>query len=815
MSMSQPITVDEDELLAFNERAARQGHADRLATEETGTRGRYDRYQEEYHEFCKLVFKDDAERPPVTVDRAYNFLFYHAYRPLMPKQKKGEKRTVAPNTFPKWFKHDVYTEAFNRCKDADPSVTDLSTGDKYIGYTHWNNIKSSLLETADSHVKAEMRLDSRIKTLVKTVTARNGMQARARKEEKVTNQMPHWDLMPVIHKLEELFWGKHADKPDWERIACAMRDRWCFNDSMQCIIRAESLWKEELSDMLHYTHQQAGEPSPYEVLVRVLWDGKTNQKAKGKSLLAQCFRHLDPKKCAIGSKAFYLFSRFRCTDEDFDFLDNEWFEVKTAIPLADRGNKKTKNNKKAMKSGTYKKALAAFQKLAGIISGKLCHIGRSCGVIIPQLDGVSDTELCILGNWLGAIGIVFQKHYSAKVPFSAMRSCAGAGKNPGRYHLPRSEIMPPEELLALVWPNIERAKQRLMAEENNQRFVTAHRFLAVMDYLRVVVLQDAAYFMTQCPDRALHAMFQDPLFQSEAFLKHKDDFAREHACKTRPENDPTLKHVQLVSPAIGNSLETIVTRTQGTSAQLSDIGKALAQMGDDNYNQRRELLEAIKMQFRAMEQQYLAPMLQDIAFMARFFRGGVTAATIPNTVSPSVAETTTTLPMETSPMAGAACDWNANRSPNLQEGVVGTSPMIPQAPPVPREMPCWMTREPPRGDTYDSSLEMYFEWIGLLDSTLALRELFSNTEWRKIHCKKSSAEMKRMQRMKCICSFFDRELEKKGLTTVHEGMSTAEDTATGLKEVEEALFENNTSSQSFSWTRYEKAVKKHMSNGNM
>ena len=91
--MSQPITVDEDELRAFNERAARQGHADRLATEETGTRGRYDRYQEEYHEFCKLVFKDDAERPPVTVDRAYNFLFYHAYRPLMPKQKKGEKYT--------------------------------------------------------------------------------------------------------------------------------------------------------------------------------------------------------------------------------------------------------------------------------------------------------------------------------------------------------------------------------------------------------------------------------------------------------------------------------------------------------------------------------------------------------------------------------------------------------------------------------------------------------------------------------------------------------------------------------------------------
>ena len=95
--------------------------------------------------------------------------------------------------------------------------------------------------------------------------------------------------------------------------------------------------------MLHYTHEFRGEPSEYEVLVRVLWDGKTNQKSAGKELLAQCFRHVDPTKCAVGAKALYLFARFRATDEQFDFSNNDWFDVKTAVALADRGNKQEKD----------------------------------------------------------------------------------------------------------------------------------------------------------------------------------------------------------------------------------------------------------------------------------------------------------------------------------------------------------------------------------------------------------------------------------------------------------------------------------------
>ena len=104
------------------------------------------------------------------------------------------------------------------------------------------------------------------------------------------------------------------------------------------------MWKEELSDMVYYSNHFPGEPDPYEVMVRVLWEGKTNQKSTSKSFLAQCFRHIEPKQCAIGSKAMYLFARFRVTEEEFDFTNNEWFKVKTSVALADRGNKRRKRD---------------------------------------------------------------------------------------------------------------------------------------------------------------------------------------------------------------------------------------------------------------------------------------------------------------------------------------------------------------------------------------------------------------------------------------------------------------------------------------
>ena len=549
-----------------------------IATTKTTTHQRYKRYQDEFCKFCVRVCGDTYDKPSITTDNVYNFLFFHAYHRKIPKNECGKRRrcytsqksptivaedninngplmdvngepipdmvdvtcndilddadkelsedddddfqppprSPSPlicNPFScgdtkskdidclgsieplptKWFDYNAYMIMKKQYEQMDLMVTDLSIDTAYIGYTHLNGIRSALVDFAEDEVRHAIRLDRRIKVLISNVKSRIGVQNRLQQKEKVTSELPHWELMPVIHKLETLFWDRYSDTDDPRLIAVALRDRWCYNDSFQCIVRAELLWKEELSDMVYYSNHVPGEPDPYEVMVRVLWEGKTNQKSTYKSFLAQCFPHIEPKQCAIGSKAMYLFARFRVTEEEFDFTNNEWFKVKTSVALADRGNKHSKRDfRKRMGPRTYAKVIKRHQKMSGLITGKTLHVGRKIGVIIPQLAGAPNSETMILGNWARIEGAVFNNHYNAQIPYAAMRSCAGAGKDIGRYYLPCSHIIPPEVLQKMVWPNIERAKEQLFAHRDHENFVTAHRFIKTMDYLAKVFLQDAA-----------------------------------------------------------------------------------------------------------------------------------------------------------------------------------------------------------------------------------------------------------------------------------------------------------------------------------
>ena len=787
--------IDFEELNAL---AAQQTHIDCVATDETSTVKRYQRYQDEFKEYCVLVHGTTYDNPLITVDNVFNFLHYHAYRPATAKatkRKKGEPAVPKPTGFPRHFKLDVFKQYGGNLKERQPVETNLADNVDYIGYTHLNGIKSALVAMSPQEVKQQIRLDPRIKELIKHVKSRRSIQARLRKEEKVTDDLPHWELMPVIHKLEEQFWTKHSDSDNREQVAAALRDRWCYNDSFQCIIRAESLWKEELSDMLYYTHKLHGEPMDYEILVRVLWDGKTNQKSRGKALLAQCFRHLDPKRCAVGSKALYLFARFGVTEEEFDFTDNGWFEIKTAVALADRGNKKERDFTKPLGDGTYKKSLEAFQKLLGIVTGKLLHIGRKIGVIVPQLDGVDDNIITILGNWLLANGVVYQKHYCAKVPYEAMRSCAGAGKSEGRYYLPRSKIMPPEELQKMVWPGIERSRERLLAVEGNAQFVTAHRFLAAMDYLRVVVLQDAAYFMTQCPERGEHSIFTDSLFHSAEFAAYKERFAREYHHLTLPQNDPTLKHIQLVSPAIGNSLQVVVTQQKETTGKLTDIGTALAEDGERAHQERVEIYTHMMSEFRRVETDYLLPMAHDISYVANFIRGGVATSLglSKGACSTDTAQESPCMPTE-----------NTAEQASPPQPILLAHPAT-VTPAQPRQI---FFRCPPSNNEYDNVLEMYFDWIGSVDAANALSRLFSQTEWRKQHCPKNSAAMKRMQRMQNICNVIDKYLSTNGVLSGHNTRTSTKTIMDAVGKLEMSAF-NGDVPTTFSWSRYEAAFKQY------
>ena len=108
--------------------------------------------------------------------------------------------------------------------------------------------------------------------------------------------------------------------------------------------------------MLHCTQKVHGEPQEHQVMVRVFWDGKIDQKRVDTALLAQCFCHLDVEKCAIRAKTFCLFAWFRCFQEEFDFSNDDRFDVTTTLSLGDRGNKSNNDDcTTPMGDGTHKK----------------------------------------------------------------------------------------------------------------------------------------------------------------------------------------------------------------------------------------------------------------------------------------------------------------------------------------------------------------------------------------------------------------------------------------------------------------------------
>ena len=63
-----------------------------IATTKTTTHQRYKRYQDEFCKFCVRVCGDTYDKPSITTDNVYNFLFFHAYHRKIPKNECGKRR---------------------------------------------------------------------------------------------------------------------------------------------------------------------------------------------------------------------------------------------------------------------------------------------------------------------------------------------------------------------------------------------------------------------------------------------------------------------------------------------------------------------------------------------------------------------------------------------------------------------------------------------------------------------------------------------------------------------------------------------------
>ena len=307
------------------EAGTQQTELDQEATQLTNTSVRYRRFQAEFIEYldiCQKVWVEVPLNVNVDVESVYVFLLFHAYRPAF---EEAHPRLHSRRTYPKYFRKDDFDRVMalfdprrTTADEREAIVRQNATQEcRYIGDSHLTTMRSALVKHpfCSPEIRKGIRESHRIKSLLVLVKRRKNYIAGQGLGEKTPKNNPPFELISKLPLMEFAIWKKGADAKDLRSVCAALRDRWCFNDSLQSLVRAESLWKEDLSDSTFYVHSMDGEFSKYEVHLRHMREGKTNQLYTGHTNIAQLMRHKVAERSGIGAKAMYLFLRFCLTGE--------------------------------------------------------------------------------------------------------------------------------------------------------------------------------------------------------------------------------------------------------------------------------------------------------------------------------------------------------------------------------------------------------------------------------------------------------------------------------------------------------------------
>lgn len=155
-------------------------------------------------------------------------------------------------------------------------------------------------------------------------------------------------------------------------------------------------------------------------------------------------------------------------------------------------------------------------------------------------------------------------HYLNKLPRKAMRALGGYPVQQGHYWLDREQQQPPVALAQQVFPHVESYIEKLkLAAKNNQAEtdLAGLGFLKLLQFLRVVLLQDSVQLMKLWPN---HVVFKHQLFKSNVYK----DFALSHSAATIVAIDPTSLSLKLAMPMMTEVLESGYRSVEGRLNRL-------------------------------------------------------------------------------------------------------------------------------------------------------------------------------------------------------------------------------------------------------
>jgi hypothetical protein len=233
----------------------------------------YDPKVLEFKSFCSFVFSCEPEfvRDLVTPDKVFNFMFYQCYRE---KRKAGGKGKGSGGTFP--------VVDYNRVMDQyrNTSREEWTLPMNPLGYSAINTYRSSIqglfkeqqAQRANSYVWEQI-WNIRCEDLAQLMKKRKTVISRALYEEKVDHQFSSYKATGQGVAIENEFFKRSCDT-NLRSAFSWTRNRFVFLFTKCGILRCESVYKAELSDLLHVKGKAPKDVHGWAVLVMQIAVGK-------------------------------------------------------------------------------------------------------------------------------------------------------------------------------------------------------------------------------------------------------------------------------------------------------------------------------------------------------------------------------------------------------------------------------------------------------------------------------------------------------------------------------------------------------------
>jgi hypothetical protein len=165
-----------------------------------------------------------------------------------------------------------------------------------------------------------------------------------------------------------------------------------------------------------------------------------------------------------------------------------------------------------------------------------------------------------------------------------MRKMAGHPMQAGCFEIRRASAAPPDALLSLIWPELDRWKDRFGPNPGQINDLAAAGLTNLLFYFREVILQDSVALRLRFPGNGIwtHPVFQHPAYELYA--------RKVAACMDEGESQNKLSTLYQAIPELMEYLKAMEART---AQQIQQAAQSIAQRSAERNDEMQRLASSI------------------------------------------------------------------------------------------------------------------------------------------------------------------------------------------------------------------------------